>query len=83
MTPLISESLDRRLRLTERIKLKLHLLVCAWCVQYMLQIKLIRTALRLQPIDRSDASLNDGARERICRSLRSLEQDDHVNPAKS
>jgi hypothetical protein len=49
----------------------------------MLQIKLIRTALRLQPIDRSDASLNDGARERICRSLRSLEQDDHVNPAKS
>ena len=73
MTPLISESLDRKLRLTERIKLKLHLLVCAWCVQYMLQIKLIRSALRLQEKDHSGGSLSNEARERICRSLTGLQ----------
>lgn len=46
MVPLISQSMDRPLGLRERLQVKLHLLLCAWCGRYLMQIKLLRQLLR-------------------------------------
>jgi hypothetical protein len=46
LVPLLSESLDRRLSLRERLELRLHLFVCAWCARYLEQIKFLRSAIR-------------------------------------
>jgi len=48
MVPLMSESLERRLSVLERLQLKLHLMVCAWCARYLKQIKLLRQLVRQQ-----------------------------------
>jgi len=74
----MSESLDRRLGVLEQLQLKLHLMVCAWCVRYLKQIKFLRELVR----QRTFAAVNDTAtpvalpaeaRQRICRSLKDLE----------
>lgn len=46
IVPLLSESLDRRLTPYERLEVRLHLFVCAWCARYLKQIKFLRWALR-------------------------------------
>jgi hypothetical protein len=53
MVPLMSESMDRSLRLSERLQLRLHLLVCAWCARYLKQIKFLRQLLRKSVLDRT------------------------------
>ena len=71
MVPLISESLDRRLGVIDLMKVKLHLLVCAWCNRYLKQIRMIRELLRLNDdsLDFSTETLGAEARERITRDL--------------
>ncbi len=74
MVPVMSESLERRLGLVERTKLRLHLLVCAWCARYLKQIKLLRQAVSQRDSANDSASrlkLTDEARQRISDSLRS------------
>ena len=74
MIPVMSESLERRLGLVERTKLRLHLLVCAWCARYLKQIKLLRQAVSQRDSANDSASrlkLTDEARQRISDSLRS------------
>jgi putative zinc finger protein len=73
VAPLISESLDRPLGIVERMRMKLHLVVCAWCFRYLVQVTLIRKAVRLRDIDHPEYSLTPEARERICRTLISHE----------
>ena len=46
IVPLMSESMERSLSVSEWLQLKLHLRVCAWCARYLDQIKLIRQLLR-------------------------------------
>src|SRR5207248_3274461 len=46
MSVVISESLERRLTLRERISLRLHLWICIWCVWYLEHLHLIRDTLR-------------------------------------
>ena len=75
MVPLMSESLDRKLGLLERLNLKLHLLVCAWCARYLKQIKFLRRLVQQEPLasvtfDRSTDVLTPAARQRIFESLR-------------
>ena len=69
----VSQSMERRLTLSERIKLKLHLWVCLWCQRYLEHLQLIRDASRAQagkaPEQMSDATLSNEARERIRRRL--------------
>jgi hypothetical protein len=74
MVPLMSESLDRRLDVLEYLKLRLHLIVCAWCARYLKQIKFLRRLFRERTfaavLDKaSPVALPAGARERIGRSL--------------
>ena len=75
MVPVMSESLERRLGLVERTKLRLHLMVCAWCARYLKQIKLLRQLLSQgEPADQDDNAeslkLTNEARQRISESLR-------------
>lgn len=43
---MMSESLERRLTLRERINVKLHLWICLWCVWYIEHMQLLRTTIR-------------------------------------
>ena len=75
MVPLMSESLDRRVGLIEQMKLRLHLLVCAWCARYLKQIKLLKQAVSQREFisgddNASPLKLTDEARQRISESLR-------------
>lgn len=67
----ISQSMERSLSPGERLKLKLHLWICAWCQWYLEQLQLIRTTARARADEppESAASLSDEARERIRRNL--------------
>ena len=69
----ISQSMERRLTLSESIKLKLHVWICAWCQWYMEHLQLIRDTSRAQAAEAPDrmatATLSNEARERIRRRL--------------
>jgi hypothetical protein len=70
----ISHSMERPLSPRERVKTKLHLWVCIWCVRYLEQLQLMRDTLRargakLPDDDTSNASLSAEARERMKRAL--------------
>jgi hypothetical protein len=75
MVPIMSQSLERRLGLIEFAKVRLHLLVCAWCERYLNQIKLVRQAVRQRELIAADvnansAKLSEAARQRIAELLR-------------
>jgi hypothetical protein len=76
MVPLMSESLERRLSLRERVLMKLHLWVCAWCAWYLEHLHLIREAIHLRASETRDnesassAALSSEARERIKLALK-------------
>jgi len=67
----MSQSLDRRLSVIERLKLKVHLMICAWCTRYLRHIKLLGRVLEMgrEECDIPSFSLSDNARKRILRSL--------------
>lgn len=73
MVATISESMERPLTFTERVKMKLHLWICAWCQWYLEHLQLIRDAARAKGEELPDLSsgpgLSDEARERIRRRL--------------
>ena len=45
-TQLMSQSQDRELSRAERIRLKLHLLLCSGCTHYNKQLRLVRKAMQ-------------------------------------
>ena len=45
---LISQSLDRPLRLNERFALKFHLIICKYCKRFSQQVQTLRVALKEQ-----------------------------------
>ena len=60
---LASESNERHLTLGERVKIRLHLLICSWCQRYMGQLGSIRQAAsRMNPASVQQAHENDGVR---------------------
>src|SRR6476620_10121143 len=71
----ISESMERRLSLQERITVKLHLWICLWCVWYLEHLQLMRDTIRSKAAQEPnlDSSalpqLSSEARERIKLSL--------------
>ncbi len=69
----ISQSMERSLSFRERIDLKLHLWICAWCQWYMEHLHLIRETARAKAAESPDfmsgAGLSNEARERIRRRL--------------
>ena len=71
----ISLSMERKLTMREKIDLKLHLWICAWCQWYLEHLHLIRDAARAKATESPDLTSASGpalspeARERIKRSL--------------
>ena len=71
----ISQSMERKLTLRERIDLKLHIWICAWCQWYLEHLLLIRDTARAKGAESSDLdsvsspALSSEARERIKRKL--------------
>lgn len=67
--PVLSESLDKKLSLHQRIIVKMHLAACPSCVRYLKQIKFLSEASRKSDekilLKRSDAKLSDEARQRL------------------
>ena len=77
----VSESLDRKLSWCERLRVKIHLLMCAACQQMARQMELLRTVARhcgstgeeiLHP---EQGKLSKEARARILARLRQDEND--------
>ena len=62
---LVSEGMDRRLSLLERIGLRLHLLICTACRQWRRQTTMIRRALRHVRREAEAERLSEPARKRI------------------
>ena len=68
----VSQSLDRRLSLRERFGLRLHLMMCDACRQFVAQLRLLTAALKQQSRrDEQDESvkLSDSARLAIREKL--------------
>lgn len=71
----ISQSMERKLTLRERIDLKLHIWICAWCQWYLEHLQIIRDAARAKGAESPDLdsisgpALSSEARERIKRNL--------------
>ncbi len=75
-TKLISRSMDTPLPIVARVRLRLHLVICALCARYERQLLVVREALRhLEaagdwPEGPAGGTLSAGARERIGKALR-------------
>ena len=71
-TEIISQQMERSLSLRERMLLKLHLWVCAWCQWYLEHLQIMRNTLRATANDDGatmTATLSADARERITRKI--------------
>jgi hypothetical protein len=73
--PVLSQSLERKLTLRERVTLRLHFLICVYCIRYLKQIRLMRNAARArsEQIETGTGAeapaLSAEARERLKRAL--------------
>ena len=70
---ILSQSMDSKLSLTMRIKLRLHYLICAWCQRYEKQLHELRKIASSIPdhVDEfSVDTLSPTAKERMKEALR-------------
>ena len=68
-----SDALERPLSLSQRVGLRLHLLLCKWCLRYGRQIRFIRQAAHEHPdklCNQEAQGLSPEARERLKRAVR-------------
>lgn len=80
VTQLVSESLDRDLRVYQRMSMRVHFLMCKFCSRYRKQLFILRDAIRLhcehdKEMDAHGSCLSPEAKERIGKSL-NLESDE-------
>lgn len=90
---LASISIDRKLSLSERLSLKIHLLLCAGCTNFYSQISLLRKAARAFVKNRMPGEhdcenpeceklrLSDEARRRIHQVLENAQKQHEDQPA--
>ncbi len=69
---LASQAYDRKLRLRERIALRLHTLLCSRCTRYLRQLAFIKNAC--EQVEKRSAALaaarlSEEARQRMLREL--------------
>ena len=73
VTQMVSESLDRKLPLHQRMGIRLHLFMCKLCSRFRKQMLILREAMHLQDRYVEDANhpltLNLDTRERIKHAL--------------
>lgn len=74
---LISQSLDHPLSWSERVRLKLHLIICDACTQFKQQLNLLRTALQhIRNATENDQNIQlpFDVKDRIIRTIESDQQ---------
>lgn len=72
MTRLASQSQDRRLTILQRVRIRLHFLICVWCKRYFQQLAAIRATARScaeQEPANPESALSPEAKERIARAI--------------
>ena len=70
---ILSQSMDSKVSLTMRVKLRLHYLICAWCQRYATQLHMLRKIASSAPdhLDEfSQDALSSTAKERMKEALR-------------
>ncbi len=70
---LLSQSMDSKLSLTMRIRLRVHYLICAWCQRYEKQLHALRKFASSVPDHLNDFSadtLSPTAKEKMKETLR-------------
>ena len=75
MVGILSESMDRQLSLSMRIKKRLHFLICCWCQRYEKQLRYLRKTAAAFPAhadQSSDATLSVKSKERIKKKISDL-----------
>ncbi len=76
-TKLASDACERKLSLGERLRMRLHILMCASCKKCEREIHMLReilSLLRLRP-EAEDAALSEKDRQRICAALKKYADD--------
>ena len=76
ITPTLSESLDRRFSLREKIIMRLHLLTCSFCTRYVDQIKFLSDAMhrhdeRLTGEENTGVQMASDAKNKLKSALKS------------
>lgn len=72
---MLSESMDRPLRLRERMILRMHLLMCSFCTRFSRQLRFLRRAAHQfrqaapEPSSAPEVTLSAEAKQRISRVL--------------
>jgi hypothetical protein len=72
-----SEALDHKLPTLQRIGLRIHLVLCKWCLRYGKQIRFLRDAAHEHAdelVAPAPQKLSDAARERMKQRLRAEEE---------
>ncbi len=75
VTRMASDTMERKFALRQRIEMKLHFMVCAWCLRYFKQLQLMRELAHQHETQTANeppvptSSLSPQARERMKRSL--------------
>jgi hypothetical protein len=70
---LLSQSMEVKLPITTRIKLRFHFLICAWCQRYEKQLRALRKIASSFPERVDDCcpeTLPDSSKERLKQALR-------------
>ena len=70
---LLSQSMEVKLPITTRIKLRLHYLICAWCQRYEKHLRALRKISSSLPEHVDDCcpeTLPDSSKERLKQALR-------------
>jgi hypothetical protein len=75
---ILSQSMDSRLPLSMRLKLRLHYLICAWCRRYEKHLRELRKFAASVP-DHTEAfpqdTLSGGAKERMKEAMREVRRE--------
>ncbi len=72
---MVSESMDRPLKLRERITLRMHILMCSFCTRFARQMRFLRRAANQfsqavsEPSSAPEMTLSVEAKQRISRAL--------------
>jgi len=75
VTRMASDSMEQKLPLRQRINMKLHFMICVWCLRYFKQLQFMREAIHQRDAhatgekSSSTSSLSSEARERMKRTL--------------
>ncbi len=77
VSELVSQSLERKLRLRERIAVRLHLMMCRMCTNYRKQILFLHDAIRQLRVTGHPAEprMSKDARMRIEKALQDSSDD--------